>query len=252
MNRSALTFLLVSLAAVIGEAAETPKTLRIALYDGPGSAGKGVPRMTELLSNRPEFQLTLVPPADFSTVQHSRYDVVIFTGGSGSGQSKGIREEGLKTVQSFVQSGGGYVGICAGAYLACSGFSWGAKVLDAKTVSPKWRRGVANVKIQLTDEGRAILGSITSETDVKYANGPILTPFGDANLPDYRPLAIFTTEVSENETPVGVMKGSPAIAAGAFGKGRVIAISPHPEQTPGLDELVRNAVRWAGGRLPNK
>lgn len=233
-------------------AADPVKPLRVALYDGPGSAGKGIPRLTELLSGRTDFTLTKVKPADFSTVTRDRYDVVIFTGGSGSGQSKAIGEAGLKTLKTFVDEGGGYVGICAGAYLACSGFSWGAKVLDSKTVSSKWRRGVATVKMELTKEGAEILGGKTGPLDVKYANGPILMPFGDEAMPDYRPLCLFVTEVAENGTPVGVMQGSPAIAAGECGDGRVIAISPHPEQTEGLDEMVRNAVRWAGHRAPVK
>lgn len=74
----------------------------------------------------------------------------------------------------------------------------------------------------------------------------------DDALQDFRPLSVFRTEVAENDTPVGIMTGSPVVAAGESGKGRAIAISPHPEQTPGLDELVRNAVRWAGRRPPVK
>lgn len=251
MNKR-ITALLVAVLVSIAPADEAPKPLRVALYDGPGSAGKGIPRLTELLSGQPGFTLVKVKPAEFSTVTRDRYDVVIFTGGSGSGQSKAIGEAGIKTLKTFVDEGGGYVGICAGAYLACSGFSWGAKVLDSKTASSKWRRGIATVKMELTKEGAEILGGSTAPVDVKYANGPILTPFGDELMPDYRPLSVFVSEVAENGTPPGVMKGSPAIAAGDCGKGRVIAISPHPEQTPGLDELVRNAVRWAGRRAPVK
>lgn len=229
---------------------ESASPLRVALYDGPGSAGKGIPRITELLSGNPGFQLTKVKPDQITTVTRDRYDVVIFTGGSGSGQSKAIGEKGIQTVKTFVEQGGGYVGICAGAYLACSGFSWGAKVLDSKTVSPKWKRGVGMVEMQLTPEGKAILGDYSGAVQVKYANGPIVMPFGDEKMPDYKPLSLFASELAENGSPVGVMKGAPAIAAGDCGQGRVVAISPHPEQTPGLDEMVRNAIRWTGRRPP--
>jgi hypothetical protein len=44
------------------------------------------------------------------------------------------------------------------------------------------------------------------------------------------------------------MVNSPAIAASRCGKGRVVFISPHPEQTPGLEDLVRRAAAWAVGR----
>lgn len=243
-----LVALSLTVLAAACSAEETSKPLRVALYDGPGSAGKGIPRMTELLSGRREFQLTKVKPEAITTVKRENYDVVIFTGGSGSGQSKAIGDSGIKMVKTFVDQGGGYVGICAGAYLACSGFSWGAKVMDSKTVSSKWKRGVAMVEMELTPEGRAILGDYVGSMQVKYANGPIIAPFGDDKIPDYKPLSRFTTEVAENGSPPGVMKGAPAIAAGECGQGRVLVISPHPEQTPGLDEMVRNAIRWSGRR----
>ena len=40
------------------------------------------------------------------------------------------------------------------------------------------------------------------------------------------------------------MINSPAIFAGQFKQGKVICISPHPEQTKGLEYLVRQAVQW--------
>ena len=52
-----------------------------------------------------------------------------------------LGDEGRTRVKNFVENGGGYVGICAGSYLACANYSWGLKILDAKTKSPKWQRG---------------------------------------------------------------------------------------------------------------
>ena len=245
------TLAVLSLFAVAAMAADKPAPVRVAIYDGPGSAGKGIPRMTELLTGQPEFIVTKVKPAEVPTVTRDKFDVVIFTGGSGSGQSKAIGKAGVKQVHDFIESGGGYVGICAGAYLACSHFDWGTKILDAKTVSSKWARGMGNVQVELTPEGKQILGDYKGEFPVRYANGPILMPFGDEKTSDFKPLAYFITEISRKGSPVGVMTGAPAIAAGEKGKGRVMVISPHPEQTEGLDELVRNAVRWSG-RLPPK
>ena len=40
------------------------------------------------------------------------------------------------------------------------------------------------------------------------------------------------------------MRGTTAIASAAFGKGRVICISLHPESTNGLDGVIRRAVNW--------
>jgi glutamine amidotransferase-like uncharacterized protein len=174
--------------------------------------------------------------------------VVIFTGGSGSKQAAGLGEAGKAEVRKFVENGGGYVGICAGAYLACSGFDWSLGVLDARTVSNKWKRGIGDVKIEVATTAPAITGIPAGEQTVRYANGPIMKPAGRDDVPDYEALATFRTELAENDTPKGVMVNSPAWARGTFGKGRVIVSSPHPEQTAGMEAFVASAVKWAAGK----
>ncbi len=84
---------------------------------------------------------------------------------------------------------------------------------------------------------------------VRYANGPIVKPAGRDDLPDYESLAWFRTELAKNDTPVGVMVNAPAVFAGAFGRGRAACVSPHPEQTDGLDHLVPRLVSWVASKL---
>ena len=232
-----------------GDGAGRP--IRVALFDDAGSAGKGVPKVSEQLGADPSsFAVTLLkgPQIGDGTLKKEAFDVVVFTGGSGSKQSKTIGEAGVAAVHEFVKDGGGYVGICAGAYLACEGFSWGVKVLDAKTASPKWQRGVGEVKLEFTDKGREILGFPTGQLDVRYANGPIYRPAESADIPDFQPLAFFRTEFAKNGSPVGAMVNSPALVAGEFGKGRVICSSPHPEQTAGMESFIVKAVKWTAAR----
>ncbi len=229
-------------------AADNP--VRVALFDDNGSFGKGVPSVTEQLGNSGSFTVTKLkgPQIGDGTLKREAFDVVIFTGGSGSKQSKAIGEQGLVAVRKFVEDGGGYIGICAGAYLACEGFSWGAKILDAKTVSSKWMRGKGDVKIEFTGKGREILGFASGQLDVRYANGPIYKTANSPAIPDFEPLAHFRTEFAENDSPVGAMVNTPAMVAGTFGKGRVLCSSPHPEQTAGMESFVAKAVRWVAGR----
>jgi len=222
----------------------TPGETRVALYDAGGTGGQGVPRVTELIGKRPNMVVIRVCGADLCAGALDQFDVIIIPGGSGSKEAATIGEDGRTRIRKFVEDGGGYIGICAGAYLATSGFPWGLKILDAKTASPKWERGHAMVKIELTNRGREILGERRGEFDCKYANGPILVPAQIELLPDYEPLAFFRTEVAEKNVPKGIMINSPAIVAGCCGKGRVIAISPHPEQMPDLEEFIPRAVAW--------
>jgi glutamine amidotransferase-like uncharacterized protein len=174
---------------------------------------------------------------------------VIFSGGSGSREAAAIGEAGREEVRRFVREGGGYIGICAGAYLACTGFSWGVGVLNAKTVSSKWKRGRGVVEVEFTPLAREAAGLAAGTRTIHYANGPIITADNREGIAPFEPLAIFRTELAENDSPKGAMVNSPAIVRGVFGKGRVISSSPHPEQTEGMERFTENAVRWVAGRV---
>lgn len=224
--------------------AEFKKTVRFAIYQGNGSSDEGIQNVINCLSDVPNASVSKLSGEDFRSSDLNQYAAVIFSGGVASKQSESLGESGRNRVREYVRSGGGYVGICAGAYLACSNFSWGLGVLNAATVSSKWRRGQAWVEERLTDDGTQILGEAPSPFFVRYNNGPILKPAGRKDIPGYVALALFQTEVAENETPTGIMMNSPAQAAGQFGKGRVFVSSPHPENTPGLVHLIPRALSW--------
>lgn len=223
----------------------TPGETRVALYDAGGTGGSGVPRICGIMGRQKNTTVVEVGPDEIQNGALAQFDVLVCPGGTGGGQARAIGEAGRERIRKFVEDGGGYLGICAGAYLATSGFSWGLKILDAKTASPKWERGRATVKIELTEQGRRILGNHPGLLDCKYHNGPILCPAQIESLPDYEVLAFFRTEVAEHNTPQGIMINSPAIASAPCGKGRVIVISPHPEQSEGLEGIVSQAIAWA-------
>jgi predicted deacylase/putative intracellular protease/amidase len=218
--------------------------IAVALYDAGGVGGKGPGRLLRLLGDWEQTTIERIGVAEIRRGRLDQFDVVIFPGGSGSKQSAALGESGRKRVSEFVENGGGYIGICGGAYLACDGFSWGLKVLDAKTKSPKWRRGRATVEMELTEAGRDVFAR-NGRLNVNYHNGPILAPSQSDALPDYTALGIFRSEVAENDSPRGIMIDSPAVVAGRYSRGRVLCFSPHPESTEGLEEMVRRAVAWA-------
>lgn len=221
-----------------------PAKTRIALYKGPGTGGNGPPDLIKLFnaSNAPT-SMTEVSPDDIRAGVLTNYDVVFFAGGSGSQEAKAIGEAGRAQVEKFVGNGGGYVGICAGAYLATAGYPWSLHLINARTISPKWQRGRAVLKMELTPDGEGIIGGPTN-LNVLYHQGPVVGPANDPELPPYDTLAYFRTEVASNNTPKGIMINSPAIFAGIYQKGKVVCISPHPEQTPGLEYIAAKTVQW--------
>lgn len=225
-----------------------PRAVKVGIFDGAGAPADGINNVINVLKTLPEASVTRIPAVDMGTIDLKQFDVVVFSGGSGSQQSKSIGEAGLKNVREFVRGGGGYCGICAGAYLACSNFSWGLGILNASTKSSKWMRGRAFLDIELTPEGKAVLGDVGGTFKVRYNNGPVIKPGDRTDIPAYQPVSLFRTEVADNGTPAGIMVNSPAQAIATFGKGRVFISSPHPENTPGLEHLIPRGILWAAGK----
>lgn len=228
--------------------AVSSRPLKVAVFSGDGAPDSSVDAVVRAVSYIPNATSTVLKGPEVGTTDLKQFDVIAFPGGSGSSQSKSIGDAGLNNVREFVRGGGGYVGICAGAYLACSNFKWSLGILNASTVSSKWRRGLGVVEAEVTDSGKTLLGNVEGRFKVRYNNGPIIKPGDRTDIAPYTPLAYFRTEMAENDTPVGVMVNSPSQASGSFGKGRVFISSPHPEGTPGLENLIPRAIVWASGQ----
>lgn len=227
---------------------EAARPVRVAIFSGKGAPLDGVVNVENRIRSIPGATVTRVSAEKMGTIDLTAFDVVVFSGGSGSAQAEAIGAAGRHNVREFVRGGGGYLGICAGAYLACANYSWSLGLINASTVSSKWRRGRGFMDAEVTPAGQALLGAVPGTFKIRYANGPIIKPGGRPDLPPYTTVAVFRSEIAENETPAGVMVDSPAQALGTFGRGRVFISSPHPENTPGLEHVVPRAILWASGR----
>ena len=225
--------------------------VRIAVYDAGGTGRSAARRLELVLGAMKDCLIRRIGPPDIRSGALAQFDVVVFPGGSGSKQAAALEQAGRAKVRRFVERGGGYLGVCAGSYLAARNYDWSLKIVDARTVDTQnghWRRGEGMVKMELTEEGRSILGEYTKVVEVRYANGPIFAPAGDDSIEDFRALAYFRTEFAKNGARVGAMVDTPAILSGQLGKGRVLCISPHPESSESLHGIVRRAALWLSGR----
>lgn len=234
--------------ATMGRAEEgqNARVIRVAIYDDAGGGGNGPANLENCLKDADGFSTQRVKAEDIRGGVLQRFDVLIQPGGSGSKQAETLGESGRAAIRKFVEGGGGYLGICAGAYLASADYTWSLGILDAKVLDRKhWARGNGDVQMRLIEPAPALLGSKESVVTVAYAQGPLLAPGGKPEIPDYEELATFETEIAKNGAPEGVMKGTTAAARAPFAQGRVFCFSPHPERSPGLEPFVAAAVRWA-------
>lgn len=163
------------------------------------------------------------------------FDGFVMGGGyADPGYTEYITAAGKTRIQEFVHGGGAFVGICAGAFIACSSVTWhGAHYDDgvgydldlysgncpgpivAIADYPDW--GIASLRFE-AHEAFAEVQTGSFERDVLYAAGPYFetVPHGAEVLATYH-----DPELAEH--------GTGALVVEAYGQGRVVLWGPHPE-----------------------
>lgn len=201
----------------------------VGLYAGPGAEGQGLRSLSQALfaaglSLRP---LEAAAFRDGSFRKACR--AVLVPGGWAPQVNAALGEGGLKQLSEFVRGGGGYVGVCAGAYLATAQVVWegeslayplgllaGSATGPLTSVAPWPERALTG----LTLEGsHPILGARTGRRTVLYQGGPVLAPARDG----VSVLARFEAG------------GGAALVAFLAGEGRVVLSSVHLEGLPSDD-----------------
>ncbi|CAK9004677.1 Uncharacterized protein CT_035 [Durusdinium trenchii] len=225
--------------------------LRIAWIADPKKFGTkpGYPKpsLRDRLQREGGFSFVRLTAAEVKkgALQTGNYDIFIVPGGYAPNYADALGELGGERIRSFVKAGGGYVGICAGAYL---GTSWGYDLLPVNVLDiDHWDRGkTADCRLRPTAAGKKIAGSLQEEFAAPYANGPLLEILDSAvdSLVDFQ-----SQLCGKKGTYPKLMQGSPAVVAGPHGKGRVLLISPHIEGNPALGDAFRSFVKWTAGGL---
>jgi hypothetical protein len=247
--RRALLFLLAVLFLPAFLFGQTGK-IRVAIYEDDGGGETGVVNVEKSLSDTSQFITSRVDAAKIRSGILRSFDVVVQAGGRGSKQAAALQSAGVDSIREFVGTGGGYLGICAGAYLSTVQYPWSLGILNADVVDrDHWNRGSGMVRIRLTEAGRKFFGTTdTNSFEVQYGQGPLLTQSDRPGLHPYNELAVYETEIAENGALEGAMPGTTAMASGEFGLGRVVAVSPHPEKSEKLRPMISAMVKWLAVR----
>lgn len=233
-------------AADAAEPARRREVVRVAVHDDAAEPARGPANLLRFLTPERGFLAERISSSQIRGGHLERFDVLVMPGGSGSRQAARLEEAGIREIREFVRGGGGYVGICAGAYLATNNYDWSLGLINARVWDrAHWARGDGQVSIRLTEAGESLLG-LEGEVPVHYNQGPLLVPDDDPELPGYEVLATFATEVASKGAQAGAMAGTHAIIRSRYGSGRVICFSPHPEVSGGPNTLIASGINWAG------
>lgn len=227
---------------------------------------KAIIRLKTLLAESPNFELQPLYAKDIrkGALLNKGIKVVIFPGGSARRQARNLGREGRNKVRQFVREGGGYIGICAGAWLARqSKRGKPLRLVNAKSHAAYIKDGVRKyrwgrqrrVVIRFTEDAKEVFGEFACKGKViktYYHNGPMFIRPKKPNpdLPSYTSLATFvsdygTLKLKEHDAPVE--KGADAIISAKYGEGRIVLFSPHLERhkTPELHPFIISAAEWA-------
>ena len=236
------------------------RELKIALFrsDTMGNSGEewGV-----ILDSDPLFRWETVGAKEIRQGKLSSYDLLIVPGGKSSEFSKELHAAGKKAIRDFVESGGGYFGVCAGAFLAAANTDGGLSLANVGVKTGQRFvpgvgsvsvavRGGGDVSIALTGEGKTLLPGWPEEQTVQYTGGPVFSDARRRDLNPYVVLADFTSETFMYEFQKGEMIGTPAVILTQYGRGRVLLSSGHLEFNPENAGRVAEMIRLCAGSEP--
>jgi glutamine amidotransferase-like uncharacterized protein len=262
---------LLGMQEPLGEDTEL-SNVDIAYYNGEGAW-----RTDEIvLSNMTEWMgcsFTTVRGQDIQGGCLDEFDLLMWPGGHYPAYWDEVGLEGKAEIQEFVSGGGGYLGICAGAYYAADYMVWmdddaypppeykvegdelnldlfpGVAYGPIFEIADRPEPGWAMTEINLVEQTHPITESMPNPMTMIYIGGPYLEPYDDADV----------SILGEYD-----VTGTVAMVACEYGEGRVFLIGPHGEIEEGSDRdgwefppdipepddvesdwpLYRNAVRW--------
>jgi glutamine amidotransferase-like uncharacterized protein len=209
--------------------------------------------LQRLLRSRGIDKVSMVSASEVKSSGLGANDVVLVPGGRARPKVLALGGEGLERLRMFVEKGGGYVGICGGAFLALSDDETGSGLVNASS----WRgtvewlgkgvmsladRGAGMVSVELSNDGMKCFPKCPRFPQMHYAGGPVFIAGHRHDVGGFATLAWFRSEISSHEADVGTMINSPAIIMARYGGGRVILFSPHPEVDQDFEDMVADAV----------
>ncbi len=163
----------------------------------------------------------------------SGYDVLIMPGSSEGYDYIDNDDINVADLKSFITSGKGFIGICAGAYSGAeytdnwySGWGLAPNVINVPYLE------TGNVTIDVTSAGNGTFG-YTGEM-ISHINGPAMYTSDDD-------VVTFATYADDNSS----YEGYAAIVGDHYGEGRTVLSGVHPELSPQHVEMLVNLIIWA-------
>ena len=214
MNLRMLAITLFASALSLSSPAHAAPITHVAIYRGPAGCEDCSENVAKALQRvDPNYRIDFVgadESIDITPQTLARYDLYVQPGGGQDipGALQSLGDARADAIRDYVASGGRYLGLCMGAYLADdSNLGLINQDLDSEAGRPGFEvPGIADAAVQVTWDGKA--------DHVFYQDGPYF-PKADAAAP-HKVIATYRN-------------GDVAAARYTYEKGVVILSGPHPE-----------------------
>ena len=195
-------------------------SISVAIYNDTGVWRSGIDALELYLKSR-GIDFTLVNATSIKDGILKNYNILIMPGGWAYDYWLALGPKGNEMIKSFVKNGGGYLGICAGAYYAARAIMWEAGIYHyslgiANLVAIGPKKGYpwpAEVMLRLNSTKEGIRLGLNKTFVAVYIGGPEFW------------------YLSKNITVLALYgdDGKPAIVLAGYGKGRVALSGVHLE-----------------------
>jgi len=166
-----------------------------------------------------EIPFDMVTARDIANSLLGKYSCIVFPGG----HSILMGKKAEKQLVEFLKSGGGFVGICAGAQF---GIKLGLLPVTHKIFRASGILDLRIVAKHPLSSGYKVAGKHKPGAPWKYTNkGRMRVRYANGGILVARKPAVVVASFDEH----GEMG---AVVAGKSGKSRIVLITPHPESTP--------------------
>lgn len=223
--------------------------IHIGLYTDSGA--EGVDKV-EIMLNEIGSNYSTINKSIILNDQLSSYDIVLFPGGNMWEYKNYLSEKGLQIIKDYVQSGGGYIGICGGSYFSANTIIWrgweyeerkyaafsGLGIFSGiadgpiEDFAPSYYKYECRVKINLD---HAVTNDIPQQLSCLYSFGPKF---------------IITDSTNISILGKTVLGDNPVVLSVEEQEGRVFLTSLHPEIDESKESwrMIRNAILWCNYR----
>jgi glutamine amidotransferase-like uncharacterized protein len=201
-----------------------PGKVSVAIYVDEGTWDESVTAcraMVEWMG----YSVSFIDANDINTKVLSDFKILCIPGGDMYQYAQDISPEGKEAVRQFIRSGGGYIGICGGAYFAAETVVWKGHQLSMESLRlfHGTARGPFNELVSHADYGMCEIGMVGAHpiTESEFESAWILYYWGPAFFPDADAEIDILGRYS--------LQNYSAVLAFEYGAGRVFLIGTHPE-----------------------